>query len=328
MFFIFFIVHTGQNPKFACPAVGRVVFRLFDLDKNKVSYFSWGYLSQWKQKLNEYVGERAYLTWYSSVGSSSATPIYLTKAEAAAAHKKALTESDSTDDAIHFFTVNAESIVAHSLESFMFINFGTKPVPSASSRNAAEVFKNLKVDVLQQSFSHLLSKSGHESLDWLKSNIFIRYREWSIKNTSLIAPIASLSQGSGSGKSKLATEAINDGPGFYIVFRDDSPNVTGYPIQNDISKELVRLIRSADNPGNCENEPCSSTIGSVLMFLASIITAYIREWLARSTRLRREHPRDSIAIAVRSACAEIGHMFDFNDKIRIQPAVNLCKDFI
>jgi hypothetical protein len=73
-------------------------------------------------------------------------------------------------------------------------------------------------------------------------NILQRYPEWSHHQTTIInALICSLYQGSGTGKSKIAVEAIKSGLGFYIVLRPDTNPanpLTGYPY-----KELVTFKR-------------------------------------------------------------------------------------
>lgn len=103
-----------------CPVGGRVVFRLFNLDKNKVSYSIWcHFFSEWKEAYEFNLGETSRLVWY-SLGSLG-FDINLTKAEAAAANNITVPESDPDDELKYFFSFDGKSIVAHPLESFLFL---------------------------------------------------------------------------------------------------------------------------------------------------------------------------------------------------------------
>ncbi len=131
-----------------------------------------------------------------------------------------------------------------------------------------------------------------------------------------------MSQGSGSGKSKLSVELIKDGPGFYIVLRNEGS--TGYPENNDLSQEFITLTRSPDSLVNLTDfDYRNCNIGKMLFLLASILTFYLRDWytlVADYITKMKVDPEitcsfDLYQDAARNACAELGKLFDSNKNI-------------
>ena len=87
-------------------------------------------------------------------------------------------------------------------------------------------------DSVVNSFTAAISSSGetarNQLLEYIKS-----YSQYFLKYKIFIAPITSLCQCSGSGKSKLSCSLTETNPGFYICCRE-SKN-TGYPAQTNLS---------------------------------------------------------------------------------------------
>ncbi len=156
----------------------------------------------------------------------------------------------------------------------------------------------------------------------------IRFNSWKDTNQTIIAPIASLSQGSGSGKSKLATEVIKDGPGFYIVLRSDSSS-SGFPKNNFLSELLISLVKEKDSPVVLTDAPFDSVqVGKTLMFFAQITTLYLKDWRALITESIEAHSqtahyhtlteeeKETLHFQIaRAACSKLGHLFDDNHAI-------------
>lgn len=93
---------------------------------------------------------------------------------------------------------------------------------------------------LKVSFSRSLSSVGQKVLQDLEITLLERCGNgnW----TSYLAPIVSLCQSSGAGKSKMSVELLKRRPGHYIVFREKDQ--TGYPKANATSELLYDLISS------------------------------------------------------------------------------------
>ncbi len=178
--------------------------------------------------------------------------VFLTEMQAKTFNPSAIFDENwYKDDRLYFYALkNANSntlkrIAAETVMSFT-ISSGQEVLPStptAFARQRADPGNvQEKIKKLEKSFQHSLSTIGQDALDVLKVEILDRFSSWKDLETTLIAPIASLSQGSGIRKSKLAVQVIQDGPGFYIVTRQSTES-TGYPRNNDFSLTLKLWLR-------------------------------------------------------------------------------------
>jgi hypothetical protein len=301
-------------------------------------------LSLWKKKFVDSVGPLKELLWHQS--SALSVSIFLTKDDVLNhlnEHKissSSATEFKNSDDRFFVYKIEADEsnrsgakIVALPIQSFMRLSFvPSKTFLTSKARDPSLIFS---VDILEKSFSHKLSAFGQANLNWLKINILQRYSEWSHPQTTINAPICSLSQGSGTGKSKLAVEAIKSGPGFYIVLRPDTNRAnpqTGYPSNNELSEELKKLVKKFDPYIDLREYPyhlCG--IGNILMFFAQIITNYLRKWHNLLVDLIYDDLVKSIKEAVSPSdityfnskiidlcnyvCEELGKVFEKNDEL-------------
>ena len=150
-------------------------------------------------------------------------------------------------------------------------------------KNQLDPFK--KPDLLpkiKRSFKHELTIIGHESLMRVKDSILDRHRIWISGANQYIAPLTSLSQSSGSGKTKISIELLKQNPGFYLVFR--RADQSGFPLCNSISSELYNIISGYEDTFENQEEMAylSSCIGRILDFLARIITKYFIEIIENS----------------------------------------------
>lgn len=212
---------------------------------------------------------------------------------------------DSSDSANICEFVSREFIAVKTCMHFEFVPF------AEGTENAAPLKK-----YVDSSFKHDLTIIGKRSLNILKQELNSRAKEWHETTTQLIAPVVSLCQSSGTGKSKLAIELLKSNPGFYIVFREKGQ--TGNPRQNELSKLLYQLVLnfsddiSAQNMSSCTN----SSIGKILIFFAKLLTAYVSE-IAKNASLAILNRNESIEVFDKSnVMAEIknfGKLFEMND---------------
>ena len=75
------------------------------------------------------------------------------------------------------------------------------------------------IERLEAAFKHDLTEIGIKNVQRLETDLAKRFENWNIEATRYIAPIVSLCQSSGSGKSKLSLELLKRNPGFYTVLR-------------------------------------------------------------------------------------------------------------
>ncbi len=237
------------------------------------------------------------------------------------------------DDRLYFYALeNANSntlkrIAAETVMSFTICS-GQEVLPStltAFARQRADPGNvQEKIKKLEKSFQHSLSTIGQDALDVLKVEILDRFSSWKDLETTLIAPIASLSQGSGIGKSKLAVQVIQDGPGFYIVTRQSTES-TGYPLNNDFSVTLKTLASNSDDIFYSFLEyPCNQCQnGQILLFFCKIITAYIRGLHSRVVAGLKNGGSDIEGLdLIRSASSDIGKLFEKNERIDCNAILN------
>lgn len=174
-----------------------------------------------------------------------------------------------------FPCLNAQNVsVRKPVKNFM--KFIAK-APTRKTEPIPETFQSTEaVKQLATSFKHGLTKIGELALYRLEHDLINRIQPWiGDPHTSFIAPVVSLCQSSGTGKSKLAFEALKRHLGFYIVFREDGQ--TGYPRKNELSDLLRALMNDYKDPSEDLNDfnyqDC--TVGAILFFFAQIITSSI-----------------------------------------------------
>ncbi len=208
----------------------------------------------WKSKIQRLLHQGPILQYHAKLdnGGYENVQVFLTEMQAKTFNPSAIFDENwYEDDRLYFYALeNANSntlkrIAAETVMSFT-ISSGQEVLPStptAFARQRADPGNvQEKIKKLEKSFQHSLSTIGQDALDVLKVEILDRFSSWKDLETTLIAPIASLSQGSGIGKSKLAVQVIQDGPGFYIVTRQSTES-TGYPRNNDFSLTLKLWLR-------------------------------------------------------------------------------------
>ena len=171
---------------------------------------------------------------------------------------------------------------------------------------------------VRTAFRHNLTKSGIESRDFLKSSLLERYSAWKTPSSTVVAPIVSLCQSSGVGKSKLSIELLKENPGFYVVFRDEEQS--GYPQKNSITDNLKNLISqyqdSDDIQLNIEYNQC--TVGRILAFVARVIASCFVSINVRA--LTGENDSDSkidYENLLMNAIHSFGKQFELNEDIKM-----------
>ncbi len=291
----------------------------------KFDSFFFSRLSKFKADIKTACSNSFLYTWHTLDNGVKADVLFFLSIDDATAYLRKRSKSftlpenlDSLNQNYYFFGVINEAVVPLQITFFMSLS----PVQTVLSRveNYSSRFKPTKV--LQKSFSHSLSTAGQTASDRLKTNILIRFRELNTNESEDFAPVASWSQGSGSGKSKLSVELITDGHGFYIVLRNEGS--TGYPENNDLLQEFIMPTRSPDslvNMTNFDYRNCNTA--KILFLLASIVTVYLRYWytlVADCIDKLKADPEitcnsDLYQDAAPSACAELGKLFDFNSNI-------------
>jgi hypothetical protein len=190
------------------------------------------------------------------------------------------------------------SIPALTFMRFIVINLPTKLDP---------IDDKIVLPLLTASFGHELSEIGIRTLIRVERELLQRFnRNWIENSLTCLAPLVSLCQSSGAGKSKIALELIKRNLGFYIVFR--SSNQTGYPRKNIISNHLRQLISSyndgVEGLGSKHYQSC--TVGNILNFIASLITKYMREFVYRIKNNENEN------FSVADATKTLGARFQQN----------------
>ena len=114
-----------------------------------------------------------------------------------------------------------------------------------------------------------MTKVRLECLRSVEAELIEAFNQWTKKG--ILAPLISLCQSSGSGKSKMALELLLLHAGFYSVFRE--VNSSGYPKTNQLSSELFSLILKCNDPSDSMlDSPYSDCgIGKILDFIARIV---------------------------------------------------------
>ena len=176
----------------------------------------------------------------------------------------------SDDDSLKFSCLNDETTIDIAVTTFM--RFCAYDLPGENTEPRSNIAPQL-----ESSFSHDLTEIGILSLKRLEQSILDRINPWLYNDTKYLAPIVSLCQSSGSGKSKLSFELLRRHIGFYIVFR--LKDQTGYPFKNLISDMLDDMISTYSDPPYDLNslEYSSCAVGKILHFFARIITRQVVE---------------------------------------------------
>lgn len=130
---------------------------------------------------------------------------------------------------------------------------------------------------LRQSFKHEMTYIGLLTLERLEYDLLNRFQSWLKDETELMAPIVSLCQSSGTGKSKFSLEMLKKHIGFYIVFRQKDE--AGYPLKNCLSDILFSLVKSYNDPmGSLDDiNYAECTVGKILNFLANLVVFTMRQ---------------------------------------------------
>ncbi len=202
----------------------------------------------WKYQLEALISESCRVYWLKS--DDEKIPIIVSALELA--KKFPLLEVPKEfNNYMHVYSVDSEQHL-HSLPIETFMHLVIEEPHGISSPTDEKKDDRGTVDdlkKLQASFKHSISAIGHAVVDYIKVNVLESFSSWNLTVKKLIAPIASLSQNSGTGKSKLSAEITQDCPGFYIVTRLD-PSIeqpaTGYPKQNALSQLLIELTSYSD----------------------------------------------------------------------------------
>lgn len=154
-----------------------------------------------------------------------------------------------------------------------FMRFEVSDFSTSAPPNS--VYKSEVLPLVESSFNYDISKSGEAALSNLKADLLTSFSPW--MSDHLVAPVVSLCQSSGSGKSKLAFELLKQTFGFYLVFREEDQ--TGYPLKNVLSDELFDLLKTYnDSFINMENkiyDDCS--IGKIIFFFTRLAIRYIHQ---------------------------------------------------
>lgn len=186
---------------------------------------------------------------------------------------------EEDDLSLTFSCYNDENeSILKDVKTYMRYKVERPPVNSSDDITESEAFP-----MIETSFEHELTDIGSFTLSSLEQFLLKSFEPWKTNlDTDLLAPIVSLCQSSGSGKSKISCETLKLHLGFYLVFRGEKQS--GYPLKNDLSTELLGLIKSYDDdPTNLESISYSQcTVGKVLNYFARIITRYFKDLLNKS----------------------------------------------
>ncbi len=189
-----------------------------------------------------------------------------------------VTEWDS--DSCCFFAVPTEMRVAASTAEEAarrfcfnsFMNFevarGTAPVQKAKT---VEISDNLR-----DSFNAELTPKGKFLRKWLYDEIRSALKTY--KSNKHFAPMTSICQSSGTGKSKLCTELLKTCPGLYFVFRGSKDS--GYPRLNSNSTSLINALSAeVDDSKDEKKDAFDFCVGRI----AIVLHYYIMKYIARVT---------------------------------------------
>ena len=197
------------------------------------------------------------------------------------------------DLSVHFTCSIDGEKVDIPVKTFMRFYAYAPPIVEPSSELSREAYN---LPVLESSFRHDLTKIGKLALEQLEKDILDRYEPW-IYSTTLLAPIVSLCQSSGSGKSKLSFELLKRHLGFYIVLR--LIGQTGYPLKNFLSDQLMLLIShyEDDSIDLREFEYSTCTVGKILDFIARVVTRRIVDLVELASQKPLSDAKEELANA-------------------------------
>lgn len=189
------------------------------------------------------------------------------------------------DDSVGFKCYDSKdktNVITKSAKSFMRFKIPT----IAEAKTKVQSNKVVFDPVLKESFAHNLTKVGLECLRSVEAELIEAFNQWTKKG--ILAPLISLCQSSGSGKSKMALELLLLHAGFYSVFRE--VNSSGYPKTNQLSSELFSLILKCNDPSDSMlDSPYSDCgIGKILDFIARIVCQYVRDFVSIASKLNEK----------------------------------------
>ncbi len=179
--------------------------------------------------------------------------------------------TQSTNDE-HVFLGNGDLIPIRTFMRFKITNTG-----KATDERKIDVEK---FHALVESFCQTLTNTGKSVFFRLKNCISERIKIWKDVTAFFASPNASLCQYSGAGKSKMAHELTQQGPGICITLRSTGDD-EAYPPSNNLSSQLLELITadnldpSVDLSGRAAHT--GSKIATLLNFFASLTTNYMQE---------------------------------------------------
>ncbi len=176
-----------------------------------------------------------------------------------------------------------------------------------------EVLTNAMKYTLATSFAHRLTKVGNEVFQRLKRCISWRASTWNAFPSNTSAPISSICQYSGSGKSKMASEFTRIGPGATIVFRKNDEDA--FPPSNNLSTKLYDILKKGNVDGHEDlNDNASQSYfitSSVLTFIASLIFTYYQEIADKALELMQS--QRTVEEAVMQAIQDSGPQVPKNE---------------
>jgi hypothetical protein len=191
-----------------------------------------------------------------------------------------------------------ENVRLKSSMHFIFPFFEPNPTETAQ-RTIMNLSKSLKTEA---------SGVGIRSMRRMLAEILQRFEHWNVRSTTYRAPIVSLCQSSGFGKTKLSIELTKRIPGGYLVFRE--PGQSGCPRMNLISTELKILIESQSDSVQDQSELDyqSSNIGKILGFIANYICMFI-DLTRENFRLQMTQQGTAASIAFKECLKQFGSLF-------------------
>ncbi len=138
---------------------------------------------------------------------------------------------------VEVITAGKNILQEFSVRPFMACTVNTESFPAAFEQHT-----NMSQITLVSSFTHPLKRVGQDVYCRLKRSIELRFLLWKSMSSATMAPIASICQYSGSGKSKMSSELTKEGPGAMIILRNLRKE-DGNPPGNNLFTHLTGIIK-------------------------------------------------------------------------------------